>query len=322
MDRNESVIIRHRLRQLHATFSMASASELQPGKHGELLLHDQHCLVLPVTGRCEIQIKGKSSHVAEAGGLYYYREGVQTSCVVREGEPFRFYWISFHLDAGSTEFIRLLKLPIRSRIDDPERVKTLFRQLADSRSRRTLSDELKARAVVMELVAFFLEEGLRSGEMLSEHPELQLLSGVLSYIDEHLMDALTVEELAKLAYLHPNYFITYFRSLTGLTPIQYVNQRKIEYARELLDSGELPVQEAARAIGLNNPYFSRLFKQQIGLSPRRYRQLMAERREHLEQQEKQQPALPEAGPWLEEFAWLDEPQASPHAIARPIASLA
>lgn len=254
--------------------------------------------------------------------MYYFHEGVQTSCFVTEGEPFRFYWMAFHLDAGSTEFIRLMKLPLRARVDDPERVRTLFRQLIDSRIRRTLSDELKARAVVMELVAFFLEEGLRSGKLLSEHPELQLLSGVLSYIDDHLMDALTVEELAKLAYLHPNYFITYFRSLTGLTPIQYVNQRKIEYARELLDSGELPVQEAARAIGLNNPYFSRLFKQQIGLSPRRYRQLMAERREHMALQEKLHSPLPEVSPWLEEFAWLDEPEAKPAANARPIVSLA
>ncbi|SDS33745.1 AraC-type DNA-binding protein [Paenibacillaceae bacterium GAS479] len=305
MDQNESVIMRSRLRQLHATFTLAACSELKPGGRTEQpLLHEQHCLMLPLSGRCEIQLDHGEKHTAQPGELYFIPQGVTMNCTVADEENFRFYWICFHLDAGTSEFIRLLNLPLFSCIANPQRVEQLFHQLVELKGQLTLADELRARAIVMELVAFFLEGGLMDHAEWFNDPELQALSGVLNYIDEHLADNPTVEELARQIYLHPNYFITYFRSLTGLTPIQYVNQRKIEHARELLDSGDTPVQEAARAVGLNNPYFSRLFKQQVGMAPRRYRQLMASKKE----QRVQQPASVgiESTRWMEEFGWMED----------------
>ncbi len=62
------------------------------------------------------------------------------------------------------------------------------------------------------------------------------------------------------------------KSVTGLTPSQYVNQIRIEYAAHLLRSDEVSIDDVIEFCGFdNNSYFYRLFKRQYGLTPRQYR---------------------------------------------------
>lgn len=62
------------------------------------------------------------------------------------------------------------------------------------------------------------------------------------------------------------------KSVTGLTPSEYVNQIRIEYAAHLLRSDEVSIDEVIASCGFdNNSYFYRLFKRQYGVTPRQYR---------------------------------------------------
>ena len=177
--------------------------------------------------------------------------------------------------------------------------------------RDRLTDELRGKAVILELIAGYLEGCMSGLAPLAQEEDLSQLAIVLDYIEQHLSRHLTVEELASQVYLHPNYFIPYFRSMTGYTPIHYVNQRKMNYARKLLESGDYAVQEAALAVGLPNHYFSRMFKQFIGMAPRRYRQLMEESRAAAAAEDKQVLTPPElmqrgGSQWNEEFGWMED----------------
>ena len=62
------------------------------------------------------------------------------------------------------------------------------------------------------------------------------------------------------------------KAVTGLTPSEYINQVRIEYAAHLLRSDEQPILDVANACGFDNSsYFYRLFQNQYGTTPRRYR---------------------------------------------------
>jgi len=62
------------------------------------------------------------------------------------------------------------------------------------------------------------------------------------------------------------------KSVTGLTPSEYINQIRIEYAAHLLRSDEVSIDEVIESCGFdNNSYFYRLFKRQYGVTPRQYR---------------------------------------------------
>lgn len=62
------------------------------------------------------------------------------------------------------------------------------------------------------------------------------------------------------------------KTITGLTPSEYINQIRIEYAAHLLRSDEVSIDEVIESCGFdNNSYFYRLFKRQYGVTPRQYR---------------------------------------------------
>lgn len=67
-------------------------------------------------------------------------------------------------------------------------------------------------------------------------------------------------------------FARRFKAETGVAPIQYFIHLRMEHACRLLDMSDAPVHRVARQLGYDDPYyFSRLFRQVIGVSPSDYR---------------------------------------------------
>jgi AraC-like DNA-binding protein len=88
----------------------------------------------------------------------------------------------------------------------------------------------------------------------------------------NLAHKLTVQQLAAQTNLSPSHFSRQFQRQTGYAPIDYFIRLKMQKACELLSVTNLQIQEIARTIGYGDPYyFSRLFKQVLGVSPRTYR---------------------------------------------------
>jgi len=66
-----------------------------------------------------------------------------------------------------------------------------------------------------------------------------------------------------------------FKKATGLSPVQYLQQIRLDKAKELLKTTNLNIAEVADQVGYSdNAYFSALFKRQISLSPGEYRRLV------------------------------------------------
>ncbi|MGU3568376.1 AraC family transcriptional regulator, partial [Paenibacillus sp. A51L] len=275
MDKPMNLILQTRLRQMQVIHVMAARSEWKPGSVIENSSLGHHCLALPITGSASLNAADRTLQ-AGPGRMYCIPPGTKQNYIVDKGEAFRCYWVRFVLDAGSSEFFKSLQLPLSAAVDEPDQLQGHFRRLISLSG--SMTDELMARAIIMELVAAFLQRGLEGHSSAAAASELSRFSEILDYIERHPADNLSVDDLASQMYLHPNYFISLFRSFTGCTPIQYVNQRKMEHARKLLDESTLPVRDIASEVGLTSPYFSRMFKQLIGTSPRRYRQLMEETR--------------------------------------------
>ena len=101
------------------------------------------------------------------------------------------------------------------------------------------------------------------------------MTAVLQYIEEHLAESLTLEQMAQIAHFHPNYFIRIFKQSTGLSPIQYVNRLRIEKAKHYLTFTPMSVSDIADKLGLEISYFSRMFKDHSGFSPSEYREFHA-----------------------------------------------
>lgn len=94
---------------------------------------------------------------------------------------------------------------------------------------------------------------------------------VFAYLIEHYREEITLKKIAEVAHLSPTSFCRYFKTITGKTFLEIINEYRIQYACQLLKKNELSVSQIAFESGFNDvPYFNKLFKKMKGVSPLGY----------------------------------------------------
>ena len=99
------------------------------------------------------------------------------------------------------------------------------------------------------------------------------LNPAIEYIHkEYTKDNISIPYLASLCDMSEILFRRHFKNATGLSPLKYINNLKIENAKELLASKSCNVSKAAELSGFHDEcYFSREFKKATGASPKNYK---------------------------------------------------
>ena len=145
---------------------------------------------------------------------------------------------------------------------------TLMQNLIKNRQ-RAFCDKVESRGIVFQLLSRFFKQGQTKIEM-----EDNRIAKTVLYIRKHLNEAIELEKLAEISCLSKDHFIRLFKKELGTTPLQYINQKKIEKAQLLLITEELAVKEIAFQLAFDDySYFNRLFKKTTGVTPQEYRRL-------------------------------------------------
>jgi AraC-like DNA-binding protein len=106
---------------------------------------------------------------------------------------------------------------------------------------------------------------------------LERVRAMAVFIAEHFTRALTVQEVARAADLHPNYAMTLFRRVIGMTIQDYLTRQRLSRAQSMLIDTDLPVASVASASGFGSlSRFYEVFGQWVAKSPSRYRADLAE----------------------------------------------
>jgi len=93
----------------------------------------------------------------------------------------------------------------------------------------------------------------------------------IKFIKNNYNQKLTVEQLAEESGYSPSHFNSEFVRLVGKSPIRYLNEIRIERAKELLRTGLFSIGEIADSCGFENTYyFSNVFKKYTGVSPSKF----------------------------------------------------
>ena len=98
------------------------------------------------------------------------------------------------------------------------------------------------------------------------------IAHTLEYIHSNFTDQLlTVSSLAKRCNVSETYFRKLFFENFQITPLEYINNLRTEYAIELLESGYYNVTEVSEKCGFGNAYyFSTFIKKRTGHSPKKF----------------------------------------------------
>lgn len=109
-------------------------------------------------------------------------------------------------------------------------------------------------------------------EIIVDERDRRFIDALNHFIYRHLTDeGLSVDDMATAMDLRRTVFFQKVKALTGQTPADYVKRIRMERAAQLLTSDNITVAEVCYKVGISDPhYFSKLFRQYYGISPKKY----------------------------------------------------
>lgn len=100
----------------------------------------------------------------------------------------------------------------------------------------------------------------------------KVLDSAVNYIESNLDRPLSVHGIAKASNSSKSVLYSRFHSAFGCTVSEYINSKRVKRSAELLKTTDLTVEEIAQKVGFSGAsYYCKLFKRQMGVSPRSYR---------------------------------------------------
>lgn len=146
---------------------------------------------------------------------------------------------------------------------------------------RELNDQMKfyKEYICSELSAFwcyllrvYTSIEVHVSDAIAQNRIVTKFRGVLSYMEEHFREDITLNDISVIAGFSVSYTSKYFRKLTGYGFLEYLNMLRISYAAEQLHKEELRIIDIAYDCGFNNiRSFNRTFLKYTGWTPSDYR---------------------------------------------------
>lgn len=104
-------------------------------------------------------------------------------------------------------------------------------------------------------------------------PQETPVTRVQNYVLEHLDEAFSIERMAGLATMSPRHFARVFAREVNMTPMEFLQSARIDCARNLLETTDLPLKTVAFKSGFGSVRHMRfLFSEKLGLTPTQYRE--------------------------------------------------
>ena len=191
-------------------------------------------------------------------------------------EP-RFIW-SENFGISSGELIRVFlnrkKNPL-NKLDMTKEssmsVKRLIFQMEKELEEKKREHEIMLKVhlvnILIEMIRSF-EGQIDENDFSYNAQALHHIERSLKYIDSHLSENITLEEIANVAHMSKNYFCRIFKKLNGMSPWDYITVKRIDLARRLLSDKDKTVLEVAMLCGFNNTAnFNRAFRKVTGKTP-------------------------------------------------------
>lgn len=139
---------------------------------------------------------------------------------------------------------------------------------------KPLNYELVCKSLIT-LIIVFISRGESENVDLKENSKEQLnleCMKIKNYLDSHYSENITLDKLASISHVNKYYVVHSFTKQIGVSPINYVINKRISEAKNLLKTTNYSIRDISSIVGFStSSYFSQMFKKVTGLSPKEYK---------------------------------------------------
>lgn len=209
------------------------------------------------------------TYYPKPGQLFIIPSKVKHSYWHNIEKPVYKYWTHFNYDTSSGVHLAYDRDSVFC--TPPDQIADLYHNLSTCNSYHNPLDTLTELSLFYEILRLYFS--LVNIEKLLPIKQNDFVKVLNSYILKHYLNTITIKELAELVNLQPNYFIQTFKKHFKDTPINYINNLRIDKSVRLLrNHSNFSIDEIASSCGFSDSrYFSRLFKKKYGITPSMYR---------------------------------------------------
>jgi AraC family transcriptional regulator, transcriptional activator for feuABC-ybbA operon len=227
-------------------------------------LLNTHVLVLSKHGEGRLAIDYTEYRLGE-GAVHVAAPGQTIGMAAEEGQEAEVYVIRFDIQSdGEPE----AEFPLRGEVPVHREAPTVVLcEILYEKSRSELrSERLLAQASFHELLC-----GVAANIRLLPDDPRAALERTKAYIDNHFHENLTIGKLARMADISPKYYVDLFKKTYAQSTIDYITEVRIRHAKRMMLQADARLRDIAQQVGYSDEfYFSRKFKQQIGVAPTVY----------------------------------------------------
>jgi AraC-like DNA-binding protein len=215
-------------------------------------------------GRSRLEIAGRDYHFKP--GLIYFFSGYHLGRYSCESMSVR--WI--HINPTSFALTYALKqaAPVHCwEKDIPDYWQDILGGIDHQvLTTSTLPTQLKLHAFIQDILS--RATGSVDQPFDAEKKIYRQLAPAIAFMDQHYQQCPSLEAVSQVAAVAPNYFHCLFKQYCGMTPYQYMLNKRMSLAQHLLLASDLPIKSIARKVGYPCPFhFAKIFHQYFGQSP-------------------------------------------------------
>ena len=185
--------------------------------------------------------------------------------------------LGYHISAEDEElYVIHFELPEKSQdilepfhTADSTQLRRLFASCYDTWSKKEPGYYFRTLSIFYHILELL---NILSIDTSPDNDNLQIKPAI-DYLHMNFSDPdISVQKLCKLVYMSDTWFRKLFSQLYGTTPVKYINQLRINQAKELIESGYYSVEQIAELVGFSDSkYFSTVFRHHTGYSPSEYK---------------------------------------------------
>ncbi|NQX69462.1 helix-turn-helix domain-containing protein [Paenibacillus alba] len=240
----------------------------------KLQIPEVYRMLLVIGGEGKCMVDGEWIPL-QRGSCCLLRPGTYTAASLSTGEGLAWYDFTFEAapydqktvglwgDVGQSDKVWCGGIPEHSLAQAVDLAKRLYME-RDSEER---VERFRLNVVFQELLYWVMKDlGNEAAGQAKER-----ITRIIDYMERHFQDNLTRDKLAEMAGMSPEYFSRLFRKETGKTLGEYLTNIRINHAKRELIRGQASIGWIAEYAGYGEQYyFSRKFKQEVGMSPSAY----------------------------------------------------
>ncbi len=233
--------------------------------------HEHTELLFFLDGKCDFICGGKAFSV-NAGDLVVVNSAEVHSFVSKD-TPEYICVIIYPEFFSDVEF---LNVQLENIIRGDKHIESLFLQMQKEYAGQAPGYDMMIKGCAYSLMTYLLRTystvQLSKRELEKHNTSLERLNLIMEYISSHYHEKITSAMLADMLYINENHFCRFFKGAVGKTPIEYLNEFRIEKATVFLAKTDDSIATVAKNCGFDDiNYFSRTFKRINGISPTEYR---------------------------------------------------